>query len=84
MTLAIFFFFCAFSHRDDLCIEFWREGRSIRLPAEQPMKGLHGARSHQLQPENTAVLKTTLGCSRMPLFIYTDTTMDVSVLSPRG
>ena len=49
VTLSLVLF--VFSHRDDLRIELWRQGRSIRLPAEQLVEGLHGTRRHQLWPE---------------------------------
>lgn len=40
---------CMFlSHRNDLRVEFCRESRSVRLPAEQPVKSLHSARRYQL------------------------------------
>lgn len=36
------------SHRNDLRVEFCRESQSVRLPAEQPVERLHGARRYQL------------------------------------
>lgn len=42
------------SHRDDLRVQFRREGRSARLGAEQPVKGLHGAGCHQLRAMSTS------------------------------
>lgn len=37
------------SYRNDLCVEFRGESRSVGLPTEEPVKSLHCARRNQLQ-----------------------------------
>lgn len=83
MTLAIFFFLCILSPWWSVhwvLVTGSKHSASRWTADERPAWRSQSPAT----AGNTAVLKTTLRCSRMPLFIYTDTTMDVSVLSPRG